>query len=575
MNIISLETDVTLNKDGVKDYTITEKIQVNRSGFVQILTTSSRVEETRKEELFIRPSIVFELFNYFNSFSYEAFSNADYKNGIWMLCLTFSDGSKRVLSGEVKDNQKLNVASDALRKLLQKPYLIAFDNKNRTEKFKTFTISLTEGDEEIEKVIFIESERKLKLYKKEGKKEVFIEYKLDLWEIEKLRSCIWDELFFDYVPPNEEALFDISFSFSFLLHSDINVKLPYSYSCFYGPYYAFIYKLKEITKETNRFIIFSSLALYFNKNHYVYLDVTFPNSDKKYRYVSKDLLIKEGENVYISKNNELINVNVKQVESGLISESKYPFINLEAIDSTFYRDYCFPIKFDKDKALDNYFAAFVNYKECSNNGYILVNALSKIINCAQNCFVPTDTSDMSDYHSSSYLLIEDNSNHILPCIFDENDNIFSNCPSFSMMPFIDYLHLILDSPGINAGMITRKNESLILTKELIKYSLTWKPISVITAGSYKVEKLKVDVIVLVNKEKESGFRAARGQMYYYISDQESAECAMKLFDDISFAGFYSLYYSPQNKDDAIYKLSNTWKALNKERCLDMYFGIFE
>ena len=97
MNIISLETDVTLNKDGLKGYTITEKIQVNRSGFVQILTTSSRVEETRKEELFIRPSIVFELFNYFNSFSYEAFSNADYKNGIWMLCFTFSDGSKRVL----------------------------------------------------------------------------------------------------------------------------------------------------------------------------------------------------------------------------------------------------------------------------------------------------------------------------------------------------------------------------------------------------------------------------------------------------------------------------------------------
>ena len=43
MNIISLETDVTLNKDGLKGYTITEKIQVNRSGFVQILTTSSRV----------------------------------------------------------------------------------------------------------------------------------------------------------------------------------------------------------------------------------------------------------------------------------------------------------------------------------------------------------------------------------------------------------------------------------------------------------------------------------------------------------------------------------------------------
>ena len=585
-NIIALELESIVNpNDDAFLGKVQEKIKVDLSGDVVIESKSEDNNLSKQERFKLDNESLIKLFLFFKNFDYTPSFISNEDEGMWVLSIYFSDNTIKTFSNSFTLSKEAFVFSDALRTLLKRPTILALDKSPKRERISAFTFVLTKDDDVIEKVIFNECDKTLKLYKNEGFKEKFIEIKLQAFQIERIERCFFYEFFLDsFTKEVRNPLYKISFNASTLFHGEYTFNSAFYEYSLNLPLHGLLLTLRDITKESASFILFSDIEIKRRKDEYFFARVSFDNSEKKYSYVTLNPYIKEDDIALVETDNSLTKARVKSLMIGTIDDSPYPFTEIKSIDSLKNIDDPIIAPIGHVKAIEHFFNTSSNVLNVKQTNLFpaLLNSLSMLISCDAKVYIPAQlNSDIKE--ETHYLFINNNGENLLPCFFNEDDCISDVVAVMQLVSIQEYVRILFNLPYVGGGVFIYGNENTKVAKPLIRKAM----LNGFNSSTILVEKdqeeVNVDIKIISNNSKiykklkegdktlkSKGLIKVKGVYICDSRDLLNIKKLFNIFDKLSDYGYTSVSIENIKGSEIYFNLAKNWQKLHKDKFLDIY-----
>lgn len=582
--IISLELDSLFAYNIEAFYgKICERVKVDLSGDV-IIESYSEEFSLKKHDCFkISNENLIKLFTFFKDFNHKGSAISSDDKGMWVLSLYYSDGTIITFSDSFNLSKDTLVASDALRVLLNRPTLVALDSCPKKERISSFTITLKKSNELLEKIIFNEGEKTLKLYKNDGFKEKYIEIKLQVFQLENIEKAFPFEFFLESQIKLYRAEYDFSFTASTLYHGKYCFDSPFYYKSINLPIEGLLSTIKEITKETNSFILFNDIARKRKKNEYIFAKASFEGYEKGYSFMTLNPYIRKEAKAIVETNNSLKAVEIKELTTDSAKSSPFPFSKTKAIYSLLDVDNPIIKPLSEEKAVEHFFKTISNSNHAKDASFlpILINSISVLLSSNLSVYIPAiPNSELNE--KAQYYIIHNDELSLFPCFLNEADFESEKSAVLHVVSITEYVRIFNDIPNVKEAIIIRGHEHAIISRRYINIALVHPIKSTVLEIAVKQEDIKADIMIIYKESalyleyRESGLLKGKKTFFpdegIYLLKNDHYYSPIELydiFDKLSNSGYTSISIS-KSIDSDIYNIARSYQLLHSDKLLDIY-----